>query len=559
MAVNNGGFGFIESKEKEEIMENQIDENQKNLFRLTGNPIIDNGLSVLSVIVKKENFEDICPKDINENLASFFDSIKYQFNDLDATKSEQKHSKKKLKQHLISLYTTNHYLHGINNYLCSGYNITISSKDCLEISKLFPDQIENYQITRSEIKKNKFDVKLTSTRQIKETSEEAIQNLISKFTVGIACKYKIKALNKKKAETNEDYFTSFKDEVLQILEGESKILHDINRANKNNICNFCGRQSDIILAKDIYPLTSALGDFNLGIVFICRICYLATLFSFFNYVNLKKDEKKSGVYFFYHFSSPEVMIEYSKQQINYLQNEILASLQTKVGGKYSIVFDHLYEKIKTLDGIKRYHPSVTIYFLLNDNREAIYENIVLPNGLLNFWLFLNNANYADQWSLIHKNLNYKDDYLRFVDGTLPISRLKNNKKEVVKAYLKEVVLMKEELIGVCEKLAESISEYFKKVHEKNPSRREHWTAEFYDFFNVKKAHELFNNLFLMNNYYFKWTKGKNLFSVSDAKLLLEEFKSFNLFYSLIEYFILNSLNEIDREQYFKYVEKKSNI
>ncbi|KHE92463.1 MAG: hypothetical protein SCABRO_01780 [Candidatus Scalindua brodae] len=329
--------------------------------------------------------------------------------------------------------------------------------------------------------------------------------------------------------------------------------------NKNNLCNFCGKHSDIILTKDIYPLTSALGDFNLGVVFICRICYLATLFSFFNYVNLKKEEKKSGVYFFYHFSSPEVMIEYSRQQISYLQNETLASLQTKVGGKYSIVFDHLYEKIKTLNSIERYRPSVTIYVLLNDNREAIYENIVLPNGLLNFWLLLNNANYADQWSLIHKNLNCKDDYLRFVDGTLPISKLKKNKREVVKAYLKEVALMKEELIVVCEKLSESLSEYFKKVHEKNPSRRDHWTEEFYDFFNVKKAHELFNNLFTMNNDYFKWTKGGNLFSVSEAKLLLEEFKLFNLFYSLIEYFILNSLNEIDKEQYFKYIDKKSNI
>ncbi|MBZ0108754.1 MAG: hypothetical protein K8F52_08785 [Candidatus Scalindua rubra] len=540
-------------------MENKIDENQKNLFRFTGNPIIDNGMSVLSIIAKKEKLEDIRPKDIKENLGSFFESIKYQFNDLDATKSEQKHSKKKLKQHLISLYTTNHYLHGINNYLCSGYNITISSKDCIEISKRLPDQIEIYEVTKSEIKKNKFDVNLTSILQIKETSEEAIQDLISEFTVGITCKYKTKALVKKKVETNEDYFTSFKDEVLQILEGKSKILYDINRVNKNNLCNFCGKHSDIILTKDIYPLTSALGDFNLGVVFICRICYLATLFSFFNYVNLKKEEKKSGVYFFYHFSSPEVMIEYSRQQISYLQNETLASLQTKVGGKYSIVFDHLYEKIKTLNSIERYRPSVTIYVLLNDNREAIYENIVLPNGLLNFWLLLNNANYADQWSLIHKNLNCKDDYLRFVDGTLPISKLKKNKREVVKAYLKEVALMKEELIVVCEKLSESLSEYFKKVHEKNPSRRDHWTEEFYDFFNVKKAHELFNNLFTMNNDYFKWTKGGNLFSVSEAKLLLEEFKLFNLFYSLIEYFILNSLNEIDKEQYFKYIDKKSNI
>ncbi|KHE92464.1 MAG: hypothetical protein SCABRO_01781 [Candidatus Scalindua brodae] len=134
-------------------MENKIDENQKNLFRFTGNPIIDNGMSVLSIIAKKEKLEDIRPKDIKENLGSFFESIKYQFNDLDATKSEQKHSKKKLKQHLISLYTTNHYLHGINNYLCSGYNITISSKDCIEISKRLPDQIEIYEVTKSEIKK----------------------------------------------------------------------------------------------------------------------------------------------------------------------------------------------------------------------------------------------------------------------------------------------------------------------------------------------------------------------------------------------------------------------
>jgi len=272
------------------------------------------------------------------------------------------------------------------------------------------------------------------------------------------------------------------------------------------------------------------------------------------------------MYFFYHYSNPEVMVEYSKRQIKLLQNEKMASLQTIIGGKYSSVFNDLFEKIKSLKSIKKYKPSVTVYFLLNDNRGAIYENLSLPNGLLNFWLFLHSNNYQGEWKIIHSKLNRKEHYDDFISGRLNIRNYYDESKQpilkiqTIKNYLKEVALMKEELIEICEDLSNNLVKYFKELHKRKP-KRENWTEDFYDFFYLirKKPYELFNNLFSFSNEYFKWSEGENLISVSSAKQLLEEFKLYNLFYGLIEYFILNSLKNEEKEQYFNYANKKKNI
>ena len=47
----------------------------------------------------------------------------------------------------------------------------------------------------------------------------------------------------------------------------------------------------------------------------------------------------------------------------------------------------------------------------------------------------------------------------------------------------------------------------------------------------------------MNNDYFRWTGGENLLPVSSMKIILEDFKKYNLLYRLIEYFILNSFDK----------------
>ena len=538
----------------------KIDNNKKGLFTFTGNPIIDNGMSVLALIAGKDNFEEITSNDILDNIDCFFDKIKFQYNDVNATKKELQYSKKKLKQHLTSLYTTNHYLHGINNTSKFLINVKMTSNDnekfYQELKKIkFPFKIGKERINKKELQFHIYNEDMNFIE--KQTFENSLSKL-SKF------EYKIKSYKKAPVEFNEEYFKSFKKEIINILNDISPTLIDKRRIQKDNLCNFCGKPSDIILSKDIFPLTSALGNFNLGVVRICRYCYLASLFSFFNYINFKKEAKKSGMYFFYHFSNPEVMIDYSRRQMKLLQNEKMASLQTIVGGKYSSVFDDLFEKLNYLVTIKKYKPSVTVYFLLNDNRGAIYETLTLPNGMLNFWLFLHSNNYQGEWSKIHSKLNHKKDYENFVYGTLNIRKYKDEnkipmlRKETIKSYLMEVALMKEELIEICEDLSNNLVKYFKELHTRKP-KRENWTEDFYDFFNLKKPYELFNNLFSFNNEYFKWTEGENLISLSSAKQLLEEFKRYNLFYGLIEYFILNSFNNEEKGQFFNYANKKKNI
>ena len=542
-----------------------INLNKKGLFVFTGNPIIDNGMAVLSVIAGKSKLEDVTPDDINRNIDKFFNSIKHQYNDLNASKKEKKHSKKKLKQHLISLYTTNHYLHGINNQINKAYTLKIIFFKTDNNQKI-PNLINDFKKSESKDKiifsrelnithGNKTDIQSEYIKIISEQYGLTIDNFI------------VQIIDKKKTvETGEEYFKVFKNEIKDTLHIKSNTLTDNRRINKSNSCNFCGKKSIISLSKDIFPLSSALGDFNHGLVHICQYCYLASLFSFIGYINFKKDDKSSGMYFLYHFSHPDIMIEHCKKQIDHLQNEKLASLQTYIGGKYSTVFDDLFKRINILDGIKIYKPSVTIYFLLNDNRGAIYETLTLPFGLLNFWFILQSSNSSGEWAKMHSKLKNEYDYLNLTNGKINLRKYinKNNepilKIDTIKYYLEEVSKMEKELINICEDLSNNLVKYYKKVHERKPTRRKNWLEEFYDFFHIsgKKPYELFNNIFSYNNEYFRWTGGQNLISLSSAKILLKSSREFNLLYGLIEYFILNDLSDEELTQYNEYVKSKYN-
>lgn len=529
---------------------------QKGLFTFTGNPIIDNGMAVLANIAEKEKLYEITPEGIEKNIDAFFNKIKHQYNDENAEEKEKKHGKKKLRHHLTALYTTNHYLHGINNKSNCLINITISVEEKEEFFNKLQKASPAFYLSIVDEKKGKLRV-FNKNKTFLEKSK------FIEFLDSIELpEYQIKNYSQASVESNEEYYSSFKSEIRNTLSKKSKTLMNKERKEQNCICNFCGKQSEIRLSKDIFPLTSPKDDLNLGTVHTCNYCYLASLFYFFNLINFKSEKAlkkgKSGMYFFYHFSHPEVMIEYSKNQIAILQNEKLASLKTVIGGKYSSAFDYLYKQMMTLNSIKKYHPSVTIYFLLNDNRGAVYENFSLPNGLLNFWLTLQTPEGKEEWFKVHSQLNSAEDYHAFVNGGMPIRKFGNNKKETVITYLKEVTNMNQDLIKACEQLSSKLIDYFKEIHEKNPTRRDNWTAEIFDFFQLKKSHEFFNNLLGMNNDYFRWTGGENLLPVSSMKIILEDFKKYNLLYRLIEYFILNSFDKEAKEQYLSYFNKKTN-
>ncbi|MFW5803776.1 MAG: hypothetical protein ACOCWG_00930 [bacterium] len=532
--------------------------NQKGLFTFTGNPIIDNGMAVLTNITNEKNIEKINPQKIIDNVPIFFGKIKNKYNDLNASSKELKHIKKKLKQHFYSIYTTNHYLHGINNKSSYIINATIKTEQ-------FDDLIRKIKITYPSININILDQKKGKCRIYnKNKTYLAKENFINCINKIYQKKYRISNYSLSTVEDNEEYFASFIKKIEDVLNNKSKIFTDKKRICEHNICNFCGKKSDILLSKDIFPLTSAMGDFNHGRIYICKFCYIAILFAFIGYINFKKEVKKSGMYFLYHFSNPNVMLEHIKLQIQHLQKEKLSSLQTYIGGKYSSIFDDLFIRSKLLESIKKYNPSVTVYILLNDNRGAQYETITLPSGVLNFWIFLQSTNLHKEWAMIHSKLNNEQDYINFKNGIINFKKYLDDshqpilKIETIKSYLEEVSKMNKELFNICEDLAKNLIKYYKKLHERKPNHRKNWVEEFYDFFNVslKKPWDFFNYIYQYNNEYFRWTEGENLIDVTSSKILLESSKKYNLLYGLIEYLILNSLNDVELKKYNDYVKSK---
>lgn len=538
---------------------NQLAMDQKGLFTFTGNPFIDNGMAVLALIAKKDQFNEITPHDIANNLESFFEPIKHQYDDPLASKDEKKYVKKKLKQHLLTLAITNHYLYGINNWLCHAYEVIITSSDCPSLLNKLPQVIDHFQIENAEIDKKKLTFQLRTKDFKKEISSEYIKNLLIKKLGDQSLNIKIKAIEKKLVDTNEEFYNSLSDEAINSLKGISKKLGEPGIRETSNLCNFCGKDSEILLYKDLFPLTAGLGILNLGKVHICRFCYVASLFAFISALNFRK-ENSTGLYYFYHFGEPKAMIEHARIQYNYLKNPTnLGSLQSVIGNKYDVVFEDLYKRTSIL---KPASP-LTIYFLLNHNQDmkVIYNYITIPNGLLSFWMKLNSPDLSSEWNLLFHRIKDIKAYEQFINGD--ITNIKylfvKNKKIVVIEYLKEVVKMKDNTISICENLAEMLREYFLMVHEKNPKRRDHWAEEFHDYFKLTKPHEFFNSLLEMNNEYFRWTGGKNLVSVSSVKTLLAESIQYSLLYNLIEYFILNNLTEEEKKFYFEFENKRKNV
>lgn len=535
------------------------------LFTFTGNPIVDSGMAVLAVIAGKESIDDVKPFDIISNIDGFFQTFKHQYNDPNATEEEKQHVKRKLKQHLILLYLPNHYLHGNNNKSFVTYDVTLKTKEIDGLSTHLSKLSQDYKIIDIS-KKNKQELafKFISDNKDVKPDKDYLTNIIQKHEPNY--EYEIKRIARATVSTNNEYFDSFKNIIIELINGSHKIITE--RKQEGCLCNFCGKDADIALSKDLFPMTRSMSDVNLGNIYCCRYCHLATLFSFLNFNSFKSDIKKSGIYYLLYFSNPYVMVEYSKQQLKYLSDPTnLASLRTKVGGKYDSVFNDLYERIATLKALRTNPSSVIVYFLQNQNEDmkVIYETMALPSGLLNFWLYLNTMELSKEWAIIHKKImegkDYKEvenNYFNFIHGDLPIYKFKNNKKEVVIQYLKEVTLMKDELISTCEKLSEKLKGFFQKLHENYPTRRDHWTAEFHDFFEKTKPYEFFYELLSMNNEHFKRTGGENLISVSETKMLLSEGKQFNLLFGLIEYLMLNSLTEEEKELYFVYHNKRKN-
>jgi hypothetical protein len=533
---------------------------QKGLFVFTGNPLIDNGVSVLALITGKNNFEDITPVEIIDNLEAFFEPIKHQFDDRDATGSEKKHIKKKLSQHLKTIYGTNHYLHGINNYLTEGYEIILKHKKGKPPVLKEIKEIDYFKVNYKH-DDNKITIKFVSDKYNKEISNIYIEKLIKKICDVEQDKLKIKALGKKKVQIAGEYFSSLKDEVRYVFQGYSAKLNKPQIKTTDNICNFCGKDSAITLSKDLFPMTSAIGINNLGMVYMCPYCYVASLFFFFNLLNYKSEEKKAGIYFYYHFADEQIMINNAKKQYDNLKNaNNLASLQSSIGSRYKVVFEDLYNRIKTIcNGTS---PQLTIYFLLNHNQDlkVVYDLMTVPNGVLNFWLKLNSMELAGEWGLLYKKIAKHYRYQEFLDGKLTnfVYYFKDNKKTTLTHYLEEVILMNKNLIEICEVLSKQLIKYFEMEQKKHPTRRNNWTEEFYDFFSRKKPYELFNKLFAMNNDYFRWTNGENLISLTSVKSLLDAFKQNSLLYGLIEYFILNSMGDEDKKSYFNYIDQKEN-
>lgn len=118
--------------------------------------------------------------------------------------------------------------------------------------------------------------------------------------------------------------------------------------------------------------------------------------------------------------------------------------------------------------------------------------------------------------------------------------------------------MNDNIIKACEELSKSLKDYFETLHQNNSNRRQNWTEEFYDFFYLKKSYDFFNNLFQINNDYFRWTGGKNLLSGSSMKEIIANSKEYNLLYGFVEYLILNEMSKDERKQYFHYYEVKTN-
>lgn len=105
-----------------------------SLLTFTGNPLIDNGNAVIAAFCGKSSLYDITKDDILQNIDSFLEIIQDHFHNSNATDKELEFAKRGLKQHFALLYTTNHYLFGINNKI---HNPVTGKKETVQTGKDF--------------------------------------------------------------------------------------------------------------------------------------------------------------------------------------------------------------------------------------------------------------------------------------------------------------------------------------------------------------------------------------------------------------------------------------
>ena len=457
-----------------------------SLLTYTGQPFVDIGNAVLTMMCKKEKFNEVAKEDIYEHLDEFLEVIKDHFNDLNATKQELDYSKRGLKQHFTLLYNVNHYLFGINN------------------------KVEN---------------PLTGKKETVQTGEE--------------------------------FIITFKETVIQILEGKNSLCQDENRISKDNICRFCGKPSDIILSKDIIPLGAGLTQKNLGQVHCCNSCYLPILFLFVPMLNVRGSEASKGVYMFYQFSNERYMVEYARHQYNYLKKEMLASLEMIQGNWYEVLVDDLrkrYPRFKRK--IKPLTPHyITAYYFLNDNRGAMLHSIDVPNGMCRFIDYMCAADH--KWNAIKRNFSSIESYERFMAGTFYCMHIDGTPKygfeevEDVKFYMKEVSIVEQQFIDAAENIAKGLLKYYRS------SNQAKWIEEYAKKMNIVKDYAFINNLLDVNEGHFK-LNGENIFDLSDVKQVMAE-KRGPLAFRLIKYFIYNNMNDEEVEAYIHINRSKKNL
>lgn len=447
-----------------------------DVLKFTGNPFIDNGAAVITAFCKKNSFNEVSKEDILENLDNFFDNIKFCYNYENASPKELKYSKRGLKQHLLQIYTTNHYLHGINNY------------------------IKNNDGT------------------------------------------------KKKVSNFDEYKESIRVEIMALLNGRGAHVYIDNPEINKNICRFCGKNADILLSKDIFPMLSGKDVNNLGLVYCCNNCYISNLFYYINMVNIKKDETSSGFYMLYECSNEKVLIEMAKMQLDYLRNVQLGSLKTYIGNHYESLIKDMENKLSIINRtIRMQNLNFTVYFIINDNRGASYNSINIPDGVWRFMAYASNAN--KDWERIKHNFQ-NDDYKKFIEGDITLNYF-NGLIDCLKIYLKEVRRMNENLINAVEGIGTNIIKLLRL-------KGDNWPIGYEKEFSRQKPYEFLNSLFNINEEYFK-VKGENLFSLEQLKLVISNSEKSGLIYSLAKYFIYNSMNNKERACYVEYCKNIKNI
>jgi hypothetical protein len=437
----------------------------------------------------------------------------------------------------------------------------ICNKECYaEVTK---EDILNNLDEFLEVIKHRFNDLNASEKELEYSKRGLKQHFalmynINHYLFGINNKIENPISGKKETvKTGEEFVETFKQTVVDILENKNSLCENAERKSTDNICRFCGKPSDLILSKDIMPFGAALNQKNLGQVHSCNGCYLSILFSFVPMFNVRVSEATKGVYMFYYFSDEKYMIEYAREQYQFLKREMLASLQTLHGNWYEVLVDHLreiYANFRMRFRVIEPH-FITVYFFLNDNREASLSYINVPDGMCKF---INYISTADQkWNRMKKNFRNSEEYERFIQGDFLCMNIDGSPKfgfediNDVKFYMREVSLLEDQFINAAENIGNGLLKYYRNL---KPSK---WVEEYEKKMNVEKPYVFINSLLDLNEEYFK-VQGENIFDISDVKQIMSENRS-ALAFRLIKYFIYNNMTEEEKQQYVEFNRLKKNM